>query len=109
MNSLEPSFFGLCPGPHIASCRRHNVDLQREAGASEQDHRPLSAVPSRAAKHAGKSKRGRHNQSIEPSRPTNVAVLVADQRIIFDGQYHCPSFSCDQCVPALSGLIARIY
>ena len=36
MNSLEPSFFGLCPGPHIASCRRDNVDLQREAGASEQ-------------------------------------------------------------------------
>jgi hypothetical protein len=44
-----------------------------------------------------------HNQSI------NAAVLVADQPIIFDGQYHCPSFACGQCVPALSGLIARIY
>jgi len=38
-------------------------------------HRPLSAVPSRAVKHAAESKRGQHNQSIEPSRLTNAAVL----------------------------------
>ena len=28
-----------------------------------------------AAKHAGESNRGQHNQSIEPSRPTRAAVL----------------------------------
>jgi hypothetical protein len=36
---------------------------------------PLSASPSSAAKQAAESKRGQHNQSIEPSRPTKAAVL----------------------------------
>jgi hypothetical protein len=38
-------------------------------------HRPLSVVPSSAAKQAAESKRGQHNQSIEPSRPTKAAAL----------------------------------
>jgi uncharacterized protein YndB with AHSA1/START domain len=38
-------------------------------------HRPLSGVPSKAAKQAAESKRGQHSQSIEPSRPTKAAVL----------------------------------
>ena len=41
------------------------------AGASCQ--RPFSGVPSSAAKQAPESKRGRHNQSIDPSRPTSAA------------------------------------
>jgi hypothetical protein len=41
-------------------------------GAMSQ--RPLSAVPSSAAKQAGESKRGQHSQSIQPSRPTKAAV-----------------------------------
>ena len=38
--------------------------------------RPLCASPSRFAKTAGESKRGRHAQSIDPSRPTSAAVKV---------------------------------
>ena len=54
--------------------------------------RPLSAFPSRAAKHAGESKRGQHNQSIEPSRPTKGGCLaISNQRIIFDAKCHCCS------------------
>ena len=40
-------------------------------GATTQ--RPFSAVPRSAAKHADESKRGQHNQSIAPSRPTRAA------------------------------------
>jgi len=36
--------------------------------------RPLSGVPTIAAKHAGLSKRGQHSQSIEPSRLTSAAL-----------------------------------
>jgi hypothetical protein len=36
--------------------------------------KPLSGVPSSAAKQAGESKRGQHSQSIEPLRPTSAAV-----------------------------------
>lgn len=36
--------------------------------------RPLSAVPSSAAKQAPESKRGTHSQSIDPSRATSAAV-----------------------------------
>jgi Cupin domain len=42
------------------------------AGAMRQ--RPCSGVPSRAAKQAALSKRGRQSQSSEPSRPTSAAV-----------------------------------
>jgi hypothetical protein len=38
--------------------------------------RPLSGVPSSAAKQAAESNRGMHNQSIEPSRPTSAAVCM---------------------------------
>jgi hypothetical protein len=37
--------------------------------------RPLSDAPSRAAKQAAESKRGQHNQSIEPWEPTKAADL----------------------------------
>ena len=49
--------------------------LHAPAGAICQ--RPLRASPSSAAKHAGESNRGRHSQSIEPSRPTSAAVCVS--------------------------------
>ena len=42
------------------------------AGAISQ--RPCSGSPSKAAKHAPESNRGRQSQSMEPSRPTNAAV-----------------------------------
>jgi hypothetical protein len=37
-------------------------------------HRPWSGVPSRAAKQAGESNRGRQSQSIDPSVPTRATV-----------------------------------
>ncbi len=40
-------------------------------------HVPFSSSPTSAAKHAAESKRGRHSQSIEPSRDTSAAVLVS--------------------------------
>ena len=36
--------------------------------------RPFRSLPSRAAKHAGESKRGRQSQSIDPRRLTSAAV-----------------------------------
>ena len=42
------------------------------AGAIRQ--RPLSGVPTSAAKQAALSKRGQHSQSIEPSRLTSAAL-----------------------------------
>jgi hypothetical protein len=41
------------------------------------NHRPLSFVPSRAAKAAPESIRGAHHQSIEPCRSTSPTVLVS--------------------------------
>jgi hypothetical protein len=38
--------------------------------------RPFSGVPSKAAKQASLSKRGRHSQSIEPSSPTSAAECM---------------------------------
>lgn len=55
------------PGRYFRSRRR-----TRAAGASS--HRPCSGVPSKAAKQAPESNRGRHSQSIDPSRPTRAAV-----------------------------------
>ena len=54
-------------GGVAAGCRR--------SGRGASDRRRSS--PSRAAKHAPESKRGRHSQSIEPSRPTSPAVWVS--------------------------------
>jgi hypothetical protein len=48
------------------------VFLISSAGAISQ--RPLLGVPRMAAKQASESKAGQHNQSIDPSRPTNAAV-----------------------------------
>jgi hypothetical protein len=97
MNSLEPSFSGFAlarTSPHAGAI----TSTYSERRVLRSNYRPLSAVPSRAAKHAGESKRGRHNQSIEPSRHTNVAVLVADQRIIFDGiTIALPSHATNAC------------
>lgn len=36
---------------------------------------PLSTAPRRAAKQAAESKRGRHSQSMDPSRPTRPLVM----------------------------------
>ena len=47
----------------------------RDGSLGAISQRPCSAFPSRVAKHAAESKRGQHNQSIEPSRPTKAAVL----------------------------------
>ena len=65
MNSLEPSFSGFAlarTSPHAGAI----TSTYSERRVLRSNYRPLSAVPSRAAKHAGESKRGRHNQSIEP-------------------------------------------
>jgi len=43
--------------------------------AGRSDHAPLFSSPNSAAKHAGESNLGRHNQSTEPSRETNAAVV----------------------------------
>ena len=51
-------------------CRR--LQVPPAAGASSQW--PFAPSPSSAAKQAGESNRGRHSQSIEPSRPTSAAV-----------------------------------
>jgi hypothetical protein len=45
---------------------------QTPSGAISQ--RPCSALPSKAAKHAGESNRGQQSQSIEPPRLTSAAV-----------------------------------
>jgi hypothetical protein len=45
--------------------------LGSSLGAISQ--RPFSALPSSAAKHAAESKRGTHNQSIEPDFATKPA------------------------------------
>ena len=56
-------------------------------GAMRQ--RPCSGPPSRAAKARAESKRGRHSQSMEPSRADERGgMAVADQRIVFDRQRH---------------------
>jgi hypothetical protein len=47
-------------------------------GAMRQ--RPCSGAPSRAAKHAGLSKRGQQSQSTEPSRDTSAAVSQSPRR-----------------------------
>ena len=48
------------------------------AGAIRQN--PWSVSPTRWAKHAAESKRGRQSQSIDPSRPTSAAVWVSPIR-----------------------------
>jgi hypothetical protein len=47
-------------------------DPGHDAGGAIR-HSPFRRVPSRAAKHAALSKRGRHNQSIEPCLETSAA------------------------------------
>jgi hypothetical protein len=41
---------------------------------------PCFGSPSKAAKHAGESKRGTHSQSTEPSRLTNAAVPISPSK-----------------------------
>jgi hypothetical protein len=47
-------------------------------GASSQ--RPCDSSPSRAAKLAAESNRGRHSQSIEPSRPTSADPAMFERK-----------------------------
>jgi hypothetical protein len=54
---------------------RRSARTTSPAGASLQ--RPCRSSPSSAAKQAAESKRGRHSQSIDPSRPTSAAVRVS--------------------------------
>jgi hypothetical protein len=42
--------------------------------------RPLLASPRSAAKTAGESNRGRHSQSIDPSRATSAAEIMLPMR-----------------------------
>jgi hypothetical protein len=60
------------------SSRYFRVTEYFPAGAIFQ--RPCSERPSRAAKHAGASKRGQHSQSIEPSRPISAALWQSPTR-----------------------------
>ena len=55
------------PGRYFRLTRKFSA-----VGAIRQ--RPLSGVPSSAAKQASESNRGQHSQSIEPSRETSAAV-----------------------------------
>ena len=48
--------------------------------AGREQPAAVLGVPSRAAKQAPESNRGRHSQSIEPSRPTRAAVWVSPMR-----------------------------
>ena len=54
---------------------RRRAHIPPEAGASRQN--PARSSPSRDAKQAGESNRGRHSQSIDPSQPTSAAVCVS--------------------------------
>src|SRR5947207_14339041 len=53
---------------------RYRRDACTLSAVGVTDQKPLSGLPSRAAKTAPESKRGQHSQSIEPSRPTRAAV-----------------------------------
>ncbi len=55
----------------IVSWRYRRVGSPPPTGATSQ--RPLSGVPSSAAKQAPESKRGKQSQSIEPPRSTSAA------------------------------------
>ena len=54
---------------------RRSVRVTSPAGAICQ--RPWLSSPSRAAKHAPESNRGRQSQSIDPLRPTSAAVRMS--------------------------------
>ena len=50
------------------------LDTRAPASTHSMSQRPFSRPPRRAAKQAGESKRGQHNQSIDPARDTSAAV-----------------------------------
>ena len=56
----------------VSGTYRRSTRRTSSTGAIIQ--RPWSGVPRSAAKQAPESKRGKHSQSIEPSRPTSAAV-----------------------------------
>ena len=56
---------------------RYERRVARRARLGAMSQRPLSGVPSSAAKQAPESNRGRHSQSIDPSMPTSAAVWVS--------------------------------
>jgi hypothetical protein len=56
----------------IVSPRYARAD-ERTSPAGAMRQVPFDASPSSAAKTASLSKRGRHSQSIDPSRPTSAA------------------------------------
>jgi MFS family permease len=59
---------------------RYRRDVLRASPAGAIRQQPCFSSPSRAAKHAPESNRGRHSQSIEPSLPTRAAVWRSPMR-----------------------------
>ena len=55
----------------VAAAGRHDARLAPRRASCQK---PCVSLPSRAAKHDGESKWGRHSQSMEPSVPTRAAV-----------------------------------
>ncbi len=53
---------------------RYRRRMERAPSRGARLNRPCSGPPSRAAKQAGESKRGRQSQSMEPRRETRAAV-----------------------------------
>jgi len=58
----------------ISVSARYRREAARPPCCGAMSQRPLSGVPSNAAKQASESNRGQHSQSIDPSRPTSAAL-----------------------------------
>jgi hypothetical protein len=56
---------------------RYRRVTRRTGTDGATSHRPWSGVPRRPAKQAPESNRGKHSQSIDPSRETRAAVCVS--------------------------------
>ena len=54
--------------------------VQRPPAAGASFQHPASGVSSSAAKHAGESNRGKHNQSMEPALDTSAPVCRSPSR-----------------------------
>jgi hypothetical protein len=79
MSVAAPSFVSnLVSRISVLSRYFHVTRAEGSVGAIK--NRPLSGVPSKAAKHAAKSKLGGQNQSTEPDFDTSAAVSQLPMR-----------------------------
>ncbi len=63
---------------------RYRRETRRTGTDGHSSHLPCSSLPSRAAKHAAESVRGRQSQATDPFRPTSGGTEVPDHRVVFD-------------------------